>query len=61
MSQIFRKPKVEKVEPVDVSEDARILRRRIAGRGGRQSTLLTGAGVTSPGSIFKSNLAGTQR
>lgn len=62
MSAFFvKKQKIEKVEPVDSSEDARDIRRRISGRGGRQSTLLSdGAGLTTQASIFKSNLAGTQ-
>lgn len=56
MSFLFSKPKVPKVEEIDPSEDARALRRRIAARGGEQTTLLAGRS-----NIFKSNLGGTRK
>jgi len=62
MSFIFGSSKIPPVEKIDPSEDARELRRRIAKRGGFQSTLLAGKGgadVTQ--NIFKQNLAGTRR
>ena len=61
MSFIFGTPKVPPVEEIDPSEDARQLRRRIAARGGAQSTLLAGRSSPLGGNIFKSNLGGTSR
>ncbi len=37
------------------------LRRRIAARGGAQSTLLGGTGAATSGNVFKGNLGGTGR
>ncbi len=56
MSFLFKKPKPKEVEEIDPSEDARALRRRIAARGGEQTTLLSGRS-----NIFKKNLGGTKR
>ncbi len=61
MSFLFGKPKVPKLEKIDPSEDARELRRRIAARGGFQSTLLAGTSTTAQRNVFKSNLGGTNR
>lgn len=65
MSLIFGKPKTPKVEKIDPSEDARELRRRIAARGGEQTTILTGLlsgnGANAGANVFKKNLAGTGR
>lgn len=61
MSFIFGTPRPRKVEKIDPSEDALALRRRIAARGGEQSTLLTGRGVAAQQNVFKSNLGGTSR
>lgn len=61
MSFIFKKPKIPPVEKIDLSEDARELRRRIAARGGFQSTLLAGKSATAQRNVFKSNLGGTSR
>jgi hypothetical protein len=61
MSFLFGKPKIPPVEEIDPSEDARKLRRRIAARGGFQSTLLAGRGTKPGANIFKSNLGGTKR
>lgn len=61
MSALFGKTDVPELEKIDPAEDARELRRRIAGRGGVQSTLLSKRGQTR-GNIFargKSNLGGT--
>lgn len=65
MSFIFGAPAAPPpVEPIDPSEDARALRRRIALRGGEQSTILTGGLLGKPtaaqGNVFKKNLAGTK-
>ncbi len=61
MSFLFKTPKPPPVEEIDPSEDARELRRRIAGRGGFQSTLLAGTSSIAQRNVFKSNLAGTSR
>lgn len=63
MSFLFGSPRVPPVEKIDPAEDARELRRRIAERGGFQSTLLAGrgGGTGATGNIFKSNLGGTNR
>ncbi len=63
MSFLFGSPKgPAPVEPIDPSEDARELRRRIARRGGHQSTLLAGkGGADVTDNIFKRNLGGTKR
>lgn len=64
MSFLFGSPKVPPVEKIDPAEDARELRRRIAERGGEQSTLLAGrgGGTGAVGNIFgKRNLGGTNR
>lgn len=54
MSALFKSPKPPKVEEIDPSEDARALRRRIAFRGGEQSTILTGRSPLAPRtSVFK--------
>lgn len=58
MSSLFGKTKIPEQKHIDPSEDARDLRRRIAGRGGHQSTMLTKRGETQ-GNIFKRNLGGT--
>lgn len=60
MSAIFGTPKVPEVEKIDPAEDARQLRRRIAERGGAQSTLLAGRNRAAAPNVFKSNLGGTQ-
>lgn len=60
MSFIFGKPKIPPVEKIDPSEDARDLRRRIAARGGFQSTLLAGTSSTARRNVFKANLGGTK-
>lgn len=59
MSFIFGKPKVPAVEKIEPSDDARELRRRIAARGGAQSTLLAGTSATAQRNIFKRNLGGS--
>ena len=61
MAFIFKKPKIQPVEKIDPSADARELRRRIAARGGFQSTLLAGTSSTTQRNVFKSNLGGTKR
>lgn len=61
MSFLFKSPKPPKVEKIDPSEDARELRRRIASRGGFQSTLLAGTSSTAQRNVFKQNLGGTKR
>ncbi len=71
MSAIFGSSKLpisEEPEEIDPSEDALQLRRRIAQRGGEQSTILTGRnplgatrGASAQGNIFKRNLGGTSR
>ena len=61
MSFIFKKPKIPKVEEIDPSEDARKLRRRIAGRGGEQTTLLFGNTAAARANVFKRNLGGTKK
>lgn len=61
MSAIFGTPNVPEVEKIDPAEDARQLRRRIAERGGEQSTLLAGRGKLTKRNVFKSNLGGTKR
>ncbi len=61
MSFLFKKPKISEVEKIDPSEDARELRRRIAARGGAQSTLLAGTSSIAQRNVFKSNLGGTRR
>ena len=61
MSAIFGKTKVPEVEEIDPSEDARQLRRRIAERGGPQSTILAGRTPLAKQNVFKSNLGGTNR
>lgn len=57
---LFSKPKVPKVEETDPSEDARKLRRRIAARGGEQTTLLAGSSARARRNVFKSNLGGSR-
>lgn len=59
MSFLFGKTKIKPVEEIDPAEDARELRRRIAARGGFQSTLLAGRSSIAQANVFKSNLAGT--
>ena len=61
MSFIFGTPKIPPIEEIDLSEDARKLRRRIAARGGFQSTLLAGRTARPGANIFKTNLGGTSR
>lgn len=61
MSFLFKRSKPPKVEEIDPSEDARELRRRIAARGGFQSTLLAGTSAAAQRNIFKKNLGGTVR
>lgn len=61
MSAIFGTPNPPEVEKIDPAEDARQLRRRIAERGGEQSTLLAGRGKKTKRNVFKSNLGGTKR
>jgi len=62
MSFIFGKPKgPPPVEEIDLSEDARELRRRIVARGGEVTTLLAGRTATARGNVFKKNLAGTSK
>lgn len=53
--KVFKKPKST------AEEEARALRRRIASRGGFQSTLLTGGSGIAQANVFKSNLGGTSR
>ena len=57
MSMIFKSQRPDQVEPIDPSEDARALRRRIVARGGEQSTILTGgllakSPTPAKGSVF---------
>lgn len=61
MSFLFKSPEPPPVEEIDPSEDARELRRRIASRGGFQSTLLAGRSTTARKNVFKSNLGGTKK
>lgn len=61
MSFLFGTPKVPPIEEIDPAEDARELRRRIAARGGFQSTLLAGRTASPGANIFKGNLGGTSR
>lgn len=59
MTAIFGRPKgPAPVEPIDPSEDARALRRRIQGRGGEQTTLLAGSPAKARGNVFKKRLGG---
>lgn len=60
MSFLFKTSKPAPVEKIDPSEDARELRRRIAARGGFQSTLLAGTSTVARKNVFKSNLGGTR-
>lgn len=54
MAAIFKSSRPPQVEQIDPSEDARALRRRIAFRGGEQSTILTGRSPLAPRpSVFK--------
>ncbi len=59
MSFIFGSPKVPPTEEIDPSEDAAALRRRLALRGGPQSTLLAGRPATS--NVFKSDLGESRK
>lgn len=65
MSFIFGRREPAPVQPIDPAEDVRELRKRIAKRGGEQSTILTGGllgrTATAAGNVFKQNLAGTRR
>lgn len=60
MASLFTRPKTPKAkkEPDLAAE----LRQRLAGRGGEESTLLSGGrGVAGQASVFKRNLGGTNR
>ncbi len=59
MSLIFGKRGPAPVEPIDPSEDAEALRRRLALRGGEQSTLLAGRPATA--NVFKSDLGESRK
>ena len=67
MSGLFGGGKAPKPPPVvDPDEDALALRRRLAARGGEQSTILTGLlakGGSAQGNVFaqKGNLSGTKQ
>lgn len=59
MSSFFKTPKVPKQKPVE--DQAAGLRERLRGRGGEESTLLSGgAGLQQRGDVFKRNLGGTK-
>lgn len=53
-----RRAAAASVDPL--AEAAREMRRRIAQRGGVQSTLLGGTGAPAQGNVFKGNLGGTR-
>lgn len=60
MSALFvKRPSFKTKSDADPAAE---LRQRLAGRGGEQSTLLSGGrGVTGEPSVFKRNLGGTSR
>lgn len=60
MSFLFKSPKPPPVEKIEPSDDARELRRRIAARGGFQSTILAGRSMLAKTNVFKRNLGGTR-
>lgn len=59
MSSLFSAPAPKVKKKPDLAAE---LRQRLAGRGGEESTLLSGGrGVTGAGNVFKRNLGGTAR
>ena len=61
IAKFQRKERARRARISPEDEEAREMRRRIAARGGAQSTLLAGRSSALGGNIFKSNLGGTSR
>ncbi len=59
--QNLRQRRADAAAADPLAEAAREMRRRIAARGGAQSTLLGGSAPAAQGNVFKSNLGGTGR
>lgn len=61
MTAIFGKQKIRPTESADPDAEFRELQRRLAGRGGQQSTILTtGRGLLTQPNIFSRNLGGQE-